>query len=328
MKKIMITGGRPTGKLHLGHYEGAFKPFVDLQEKYKNFFIISDMHMLTTKNTKKEVDTIYDNALNMVIDAIGMGVDPKKTSFYLQSQIPSQAFVFEIFQNYVKIDRVINTASLQEMSKNSSRDDVSLGLVAYPVLEAADIFGIGADIVPVGRDNVDHLLITQAIVKHLNKEFGAKFKIPEYFTPENNRVIGLDGSNKMSKSLNNSIYIRDTDEEVAEKITSMKWYKYGDDELNVVVEYIKIFAPEQYDDLYAKFTKDKLDEKDAKTVLIESLHDLMQPMRERMTPYVEDKEKALKLLHDGSMEAKNIIDASAAKLREAMGMVNLENHLK
>lgn len=323
MKKIMITGGRPTGKLHLGHYEGAFKPFVNLQSNYKNFFIISDMHMLTTKCTKAEIEIIYENAINMVIDAIGMGVDPDATTFYLQSQIPNQSNIFGIFQNYIKIDRLVNTPSLREMSKNSGRDDVSLGLVAYPVLEAADIFGIKADMVPIGKDNVDHLLITQNIIKYLNKEFGANFKIPEYFTPENNHVVGLDGSNKMSKSLNNSIYIRDSEEEVKQKIMGIKWRQYGDAKTNVVIEYMKIFAPDQYNDIYTKFKNGKLKENDAKSILIASLHDIMQPFRERMLPYLNDRQKVLKLLYEGSMIAKEIIDDSTLRLRDAIGMVNL-----
>lgn len=129
MKEIMLSGGRPTGKLHLGHYVGAFKTFADLQENYENYFMISDIHMLTTKSTKKEIDTIFENSINMIIDAIGMGIDPNKTTFYLQSQIPNLSHIFGIFQNYVKIDRVNNTPSLIEMSKHSNQDEVSLGLV-------------------------------------------------------------------------------------------------------------------------------------------------------------------------------------------------------
>ena len=194
MKEIMLSGGRPTGKLHLGHYVGAFKTFADLQENYENYFIISDIHMLTTKSTKQEIDTIFENSINMIIDAIGMEIDPNKTTFYLQSQIPNLSHVFGIFQNYVKIDRVNNTPSLIEMSKHSNQDEVSLGLVAYPVLEAADVFSLKTDVVPVGKDNIDHIMIAQEIIRYLNNEFNSNFKVPRYITTDNNHIVGTDGS--------------------------------------------------------------------------------------------------------------------------------------
>lgn len=328
MKKIMLSGGRPTGKLHLGHYVGAFKTFTNLQEKYDNYFIISDIHMLTTKSTKKEIDTIFENSINMVIDAIGMGIDPKKTTFYLQSQIPSLSHIFGIFQNYVKIDRVSNTPSLLEMSKHSNQDEISLGLVAYPVLEAADVFSLKADVVPVGKDNIDHIIITQDIINCLNKEFNANFKVPKYITTENNHIVGTDGSNKMSKSLDNAIYIRDTHEDVVRKINNMKWINLGEEGLNVVLEYIKIFSPEKFDTINDKYLKGELNEEDAKCLLINILDITLEPMRNRMKPYLEDRTLAFDLLCEGTLKAKKIADKSMLELRQAIGLVDLEKEKK
>ncbi len=326
MSKIMLSGGRPTGKLHLGHYVGAFKTFADMQKDYDNYFIISDIHMLTTKSTKKEIDTIFENSLNMIIDAIGMGIDPKQTTFYLQSQIPYLSHIFGIFQNYVKLDRVNNTPSLVEMSKHSNQDEVSLGLVAYPVLEAADIFALKADIVPVGKDNIDHVVITQNIIKYINEEFGADFKIPDYITTDNNHIVGTDGSNKMSKSLDNAIYIRDSHEEVIRKVNNMKWVDSYENGLNVVMEYIKIFAPDQYECINNAYISNKLTERKAKDILIEVLDNLLTPMRERMKPYLEDREKVFELLYNGTKKVKTIADESMYELREAIGLVDLESH--
>lgn len=325
MKEIMLSGGRPTGKLHLGHYVGAFKTFADIQEKYDNYFIISDVHMLTTKSTKKEIDSIFENSLNMIIDAIGMGIDPQKTTFYLQSQIPNLSHIFGIFQNYVKLDRVNNTPSLLEMSKHSNQTEVSLGLVAYPVLESADVFALQADVVPVGKDNIDHIKIAQEIIKFLNKEFNANFKIPDYITTENNHIVGTDGSNKMSKSLDNAIYIRDTYEDIVRKVKSMKWIIYGENEKNVVIDYLKIFAPKLYDESICKqYINGELSEKVAKEILIKVINDLLEPMRLRMKPYIENKLLAFNLLYNGTKKVKSIADCSMEQLRKVIGLVDLD----
>lgn len=324
MKEIMLSGGRPTGKLHLGHYVGAFKTFADLQENYENYFIISDIHMLTTKSTKQEIDTIFENSINMIIDAIGMGIDPNKTTFYLQSQIPNLSHIFGIFQNYVKIDRVNNTPSLIEMSKHSNQDEVSLGLVAYPVLEAADVFSLKADVVPVGKDNIDHIMIAQEIIRYLNNEFNSNFKIPRYITTDNNHIVGTDGSNKMSKSLDNAIYIRDTHDDVVRKVKKMKWVENGKPEINVVLEYIRIFNSEQYNSINNMYKNNILTEEDAKNILINSLDYVLQPMRDRMKPYLENRKLAFDLLYNGTLKVKKIADESMLELRNAIGLVDLE----
>lgn len=327
MKKIMLSGGRPTGKLHLGHYVGAFKTFADLQENYENYFIISDIHMLTTKSTKKEIDTIFENSLNMIIDAIGMGIDPNKTTFYLQSQIPNLSHIFGIFQNYVKLDRVSNTPSLVEMSKHSNQDEVSLGLAAYPVLEAADVFSLKADIVPVGKDNIDHIIIAQNIINYINGEFNVDFKIPQYITTDNNHIVGTDGSNKMSKSLDNAIYIRDSHEDVVRKVNSMKWCASSSGDINVVMEYLKIFDSIEYESLNDSYLVNELTEKDAKNILIDVLDGILQPMRDRMKPYLEDKNLVFDLLYNGTQIVKKIADQSMIELRNAIGLVDL-NEMK
>lgn len=323
MKKIMLSGGRPTGKLHLGHYVGAFKTFADIQEDYINYFIISDIHMLTTKNSKKDVEIIYENSLNMIIDAIGMGINPNKTTFYLQSQIPNLSYIFGIFQNYVKLDRVNNTPSLLEMSKHSKKDNISLGLAAYPVLEAADIFALNADLVPVGKDNIDHIMITQEIVKYLNQEFSLNFKVPNYITTDNNHIVGTDGSNKMSKSLDNAIYVRDSAEEVIRKVQNMKWTNPGDPKMNVVLEYIKIFNPHIYQPILEKYKLGQMRESIAKEVLADTINTLLEPMRIRMKPYLEDKEKVLELLISGTEKVRDIVDESTNNLRNGLGMIDL-----
>ncbi len=320
MNKIMITGGRPTGRLHLGHYVGAFKTFVNMQNDYTNYFIISDMHMLTTKNKKEDIDSIFNKAVNFVIDAIGMGVDPEKTTFYLQSQIPSLSNIYGIFQNYININRINKVSSLKEMSKHSCKEEMSLGLIGYPVLEAADVFSIGADVVPVGKDNIDHIKITQEIITTLNNEFSMHYKIPEYITTENNYLIGLDGSNKMSKSLDNAIYVRDSIDEVHEKIRKIPWNENNN--INVVREYLKVFYDSDFELIKNKDYDSTLTEKDAKDLLINCIEKKLIPMRKRMEPYLNNRNLVLDILKNGTKQVKCIADNAANELRKGIGLVD------
>ena len=224
----------------------------------------------------------------------------------------------------MKIDRVNNTPSLIEMSKHSNQDEVSLGLVAYPVLEAADVFSLKTDVVPVGKDNIDHIMIAQEIIRYLNNEFNSNFKVPRYITTDNNHIVGTDGSNKMSKSLDNAIYIRDTHDDVVRKVEKMKWVENRKPGINVVLEYIRIFNPEQYDSINNMYKDNILTEGDAKNVLIKSLDIVLQPMRDRMKPYLENRKLAFDLLYNGTLKVKKIADESMLELRNAIGLVDLE----
>ena len=158
----------------------------------------------------------------------------------------------------------------------------------------------------------------------MNNEFNAGFKIPEYITTDNNHIVGTDGSNKMSKSLDNAIYIRDSHDDVVRKVNEMKW-RDEDDGLNVVMEYIRIFAPvSQYETLNSAYLNKELDELEAKRILIDILDNVLQPMRERMKPYLENKKLVFDLLYKGTKKVKKIVDKTTIELRNSIGLVNLE----
>ena len=326
MKEMMLTGARPTGRLHLGHYVGALKNQVALQEKYETFYIISDVHMLTTKSDKKYIEQMYQNTIDMIIDCIGIGMDPNQTTFYLQSNIPEQNNIFCLIQNLIDVKRVENTPSLREMSKHSKEDSVSLGLVAYPVLEAADIIGIGATMVPVGKDNIDHVLVTQEIIKTFNRKYGTNYPLPDFVTSDNNHVVGIDGENKMSKSLNNAINIRDSEQEVKEKIDRMKWVDVNSGEMNVVMEYIKIFCEKNdvYTDVMNRYQNGEDVKAYAKHFLEENINSILEPMRLRMKPYLENPKLIIDILKRGTIRARAIIRNNYKKLRNNMGMIDLK----
>ena len=323
----MLSGGRPTGKLHLGHYMGAFKSLAELQQKYETFFIISDMHMLTTKCSKDNIKSMYENTINMVIDSIGMGISPENTTYYLQSQIPELSNIYGLIQNMTTVDRISKTPSLVEMAKHAKQEEMSLGLLAYPVLEAADVFGMDAKYVPVGKDNVDHIKITQEIIRFINSEYGADFAIPEYITTKNNYVLGIDGSNKMSKSLDNCIYVRDTNDAIANKVNKMQWADVSEMKLNVVMHYLDIFGNQEDRTLIQHFNAgDKQLDKTCRNLLTDRLVSIIEPMHMRMKPFLEDKSVVIELLQNGTDKARSIVQQRQKELFAAMGMINLYRH--
>lgn len=323
----MLSGGRPTGKLHLGHYMGAFKSLAELQQKYETFFIISDMHMLTTKCSKEHIKSMYENTINMVIDSIGMGVSPDNTTYYLQSQIPELSNIYGLIQNMTTVDRISQTPSLKEMAKHAKQEEMSLGLLAYPVLEAADIFGMNAKYVPVGKDNIDHIKITQEIIRFINSEYGAEFDIPEYITTKNNYVLGIDGSNKMSKSLDNCIYVRDTKDTIADKVNKMQWANLGDIKLNVVLHYLEIFGNMEDKVFIRRFNDgDAQLEKSCRNLLKDRLISIIEPMHVRMKPFLNDRSAVSELLQKGTSKAKEIVQQRQKTLFSTMGMIDLYKH--
>ena len=326
MKEIMLTGARPTGDLHLGHYVGAFKNFVDIQKKYECYFVISDIHMLTTKCSPEFISEILDNTRNMVIDSIGMGLDPNKTTFYLQSNIPELAYIFILIQNLIDAERLRQIPSLEEMTQHIGKlNHYSLGLLGYPVLEAADIISIQADCVPVGKDNIDHIKVTQEIASKINSTFKANLKIPNYITSKNNHIVGLDGNHKMSKSLKNAIFVKDSPKEVSEKINKIIWTKSSDSSPNVVIEYLKVFGSENdtVKELLEDFSKDRDIEKASREMLINILNDILSPMHERSYKFKENPHSVDEILAEETKKVRKVVINNLNYLKEKMKLPNL-----
>lgn len=217
-KKTLLTGGRPTGNLHLGHYLGAFKKTVNIHEEYESFFIISNYHMLTTKKTLNDIKNMPTNILGIVAECIAMGMDPKSVNFYIQSNIELMPKLYTFIQNHISVENLIGGETLNEMKSHSS--SFSLGLLGYSVMEAADIIGMGADVVPVGVDNVDHLVVTNSIIDSLNNDYSVNMKKPNVIRSIPTNIVGLDFNNKMSKSLDNCIYLKDTKDIIHKKLNN------------------------------------------------------------------------------------------------------------
>src|SRR3954468_20231681 len=191
--KRMLTGDRPTGKLHVGHYVGSIKNRVELQHDYESFFIIADLHMLTTKNGKEDIAEVAANARMMVLDWLAAGIEPDLATCYLQSAIPEVCEINTIFQNLVTVPRLERMPSLKDMARDAGKEEMPYGLLGYPVLQAADILCLKATLVPVGRDNAAHAEATREIARRFNHLYGDVLPVPELIGAGTPTLVGTDG---------------------------------------------------------------------------------------------------------------------------------------
>ena len=221
-RKRILTGDRPTGRLHLGHYVGSLRHRVRLQDEYECFFIIADLHMLTTKNSREDIAATADNARGLVLDYLGAGIDPAKSTIFLQSAVHETYELALLFGNLVTVPRLARLPSIKDMARAALLDEetIPLGLLGYPVLQAADILLPRAHLVPVGKDNQAHVEITREIARRFNNLYGEVFPIPDDLV-EGDTLPGTDGQGKMSKSLGNAILLSDDAKTVQKKVHGM-----------------------------------------------------------------------------------------------------------
>ncbi len=304
-RKRVLTGDRPTGKLHLGHYVGSLVNRVKLQDQYECFFLIADLHMLTTKPGKEDIEMIDKNAREMVLDYLAVGIDPEKSVIYLQSAVHEVYELNLFFEMLVTLNRVARLPSIKDMARAAQMDEetIPFGLVGYPVLQAADILLPRAHLVPVGKDNVAHVEISREIARRFNRLYDEVFPIPEAMVGEVPTLVGIDGKAKMSKSLGNAIYLSDSPEVVRKKV--MKMYTDpkriradipGTVEGNPVFIYHDVFNPNkgEVEDLKERYRQGRVGDVEVKEKLARALNNFLDPIRERRaeyaarTGYVED----------------------------------------
>ena len=220
-RKRILTGDRPTGKLHLGHYVGSLRNRVRLQDEYECFFIIADLHTLTTKPEKENIEALADNVRSAALDYLACGIDPAKSVIYLQSAVPEVCELAVLFDNLITVPRLSRVPSLKEMAQGAGIEEMPFGLLGYPVLQAGDILMPRAHLVPVGKDNVAHVEVTREIARRFNFLYGETFPVPDVLVSEVGSLVGTDGNAKMSKSLGNAIYLSDDAKTVAKKVMGM-----------------------------------------------------------------------------------------------------------
>jgi tryptophanyl-tRNA synthetase len=220
-RKRILTGDRPTGKLHLGHYVGTLQNRVKLQDRYDCFFIVADLHMLTTQTQKERIEQVAANVRDVVLDNLAAGIDPERSTIFVQSAVPETYELNLIFEMLVSVPRLERMPSLKEMARDANLEVMPFGLLGYPVLQAADILLPRAHLVPVGKDNEAHVEITREIARRFNRLYGEVFPIPDVLLGDVPTLLGTDGQAKMSKSLDNAIYLSDDKETVQQKVMNM-----------------------------------------------------------------------------------------------------------
>ena len=288
MKKRILTGDRPTGKLHLGHYVGTLANRVKLQHEYECYFIIADLHMLTTHYDR--IPNIAENVRELVYDYIGIGIEPDKTTIYLQSLVPEVAELMLLFSMLVTVPRLQRVPTLKDQMIAANFDTATLGLLSYPVLQAADILMVRSQLVPVGKDQASHLEVTREIATRFNSLYGEVFPIPQTMIGEVPTLMGTDGKAKMSKSLDNAIYLSDDPDTVTKKVmrmytdpTRLRATDPGHVEGNPVFQYHDAFNENkaEVEDLKERYTQGKVGDVEVKRLLAAALNRFLDPIRER-----------------------------------------------
>lgn len=337
-KKRILTGDRPTGKLHLGHYVGSLKNRVALQEEYECFFIIADLHTLTTKPEKKDILEMRQHISDVVLDWLACGIDPQKSTIYLQSAIPAVYEMNLIFEMMVSINRLTGLPSLKEMARNAHIEEESIpfGLIGYPVLQTADILMPRAHLVPVGKDNEAHIELARDITRRFNQYYGDVFPLPEVLLSETPTLVGTDGKAKMSKSLDNTIFLSDEKEVVDKKIKRMYTdpkrihaHIPGTVEGNPVFIYHDIFNPnkaevEEYKKRYRAGTISDVEVKDR---LAEVVNTFLDPIRTRRKEFAAQKGYVEKVIYEGTLKMRGVAEETLKEMRGAMGLFGSWNKI-
>ena len=333
----MLTGDRPTGKLHLGHYVGSLANRIKLQHRYECFFIIADLHMLTTKNAREDIAAVTQNARDMVLDALAAGIEPERATFYLQSAIQEVGDLNTLFQNLVTVPRLERVPSLKDMARDAGKDEMPYGLLGYPVLQAADILCVKAHVVPVGKDNAAHVEVTREIARRFNYLYGDVFPVPELVHAENPTLIGTDGRAKMSKSLGNAIALSDEPAVVRKKVMAMytdpnriRADVPGTVEGNPVFAYHDVFNPDrtEVDDLRTRYRGGRVGDVEVKEKLTAALNAFLDPMRERRARYESDKGRVDELIVEGTERTRREVQQTVFDVRKAMGLTGVYTQIR
>ncbi|HHX44343.1 MAG TPA: tryptophan--tRNA ligase [Chloroflexi bacterium] len=337
-KKRILTGDRPTGKLHLGHYVGSLANRVRLQDEYECFFIIADLHTLTTRPEKEHVTALRQNVTDVVLDYLAAGIDPAKSVIYLQSAVPAVYDMNLIFEMLVTLPRLQRVPSIKEMARaaNISDETLPFGLVGYPVLQAADILMPRAHLVPVGKDNEAHVEVSREIARRFNYLYGEVFPIPEVMVGEVPTLVGTDGQAKMSKSLGNAIYLSDDAATVRRKVFSM----YTDPnrisadvpgrvEGNPVFIYHDAFNPNraEVEDLKERYRQGRVGDVEVKEKLTIALNAFLDPIRERRAAIEAKSGYVERVIYEGTLRAAEEGEATLREMKRAMGLTGLWNRI-
>ncbi len=326
-KGRLLTGDRPTGRLHLGHYVGSLENRLRLQEEYECFFLIADYHVLTTGADRTR--EIARNIEDLVLDYLSVGIDPARSTIYLQSLVPEVAVLHLIFTMLTTVPRLQRVPTLKEVMRDLKLETATVGLLSYPVLQAADILMVRADVVPVGKDQASHLEVTREIARRFNELYGPVFPEPETVTGRVGTLVGTDGQAKMSKSLDNAIYLSDDAATVAKKISGMFTDPTrihptdpGHVEGNPVFIYHDAFNKDMAEvaELKERYRKGTVGDVEVKKRLTRALNEFLDPIRERRARFAADPRRLDEVIVEGSRRARREAQETLNLCLEKMGM--------
>jgi tryptophanyl-tRNA synthetase len=321
-KKRILSGMRPTGKLHIGHLVGALENWVTLQNEYNNFHLIADYHALTTNLDSSE---LYQNSIDMVIDWLSAGIDPSKSPIFRQSQIKEHTELHLIFSMLITTARLERNPTLKDQIRDLNMDSVVYGHLGYPVLQAADILLYKGEVVPVGEDQVPHIEITREIARRFNMQWGNVFPEPEPKLTKFARLAGLDGNQKMSKSLGNTILLSDSPEEIQKKMKSavtdtqkIRRNDPGRPDVCVVFSYHQKFNQPEEMQIRKDCESGALGCVDCKKNCAAKVAEFLAPLREKRLHYEQHMKEVKEILADGEHRAKEVAVTTMNEVRSAM----------
>lgn len=329
MKRI-LTGDTPTGKLHLGHFVGTLENRAKLQNEYEMFILFADTHALTTLSSSPKVISEYTR--EVLLDNLSVGLDPKNVTFFSESAIPQIYEIAAIFSMYVSHNRALRNPTIKdEIISKGLGDQFSLGFINYPIYQAADILCVKGQLVPVGKDQEAHLEQTREIAREINKLTGSDtFPEPEALIGRVGKLVGTDGNPKMGKSLNNTIYLSDSREEVERRVMNMYTDPKrihptdpGTVEGNPVFVYLDTFASEKdrdkIEDYKDKYKKGEVGDVEVKKFLVNVLNDFLDPIRERRERYEKQPDLIASILDEGNSKVRKISTETLEELKHKLG---------
>ena len=321
-KKRILSGMRPTGKLHIGHYVGALENWVKLQDEYESFHLIADYHVLTTSLRN---DDIYKNTIEMLIDWLAAGLDPIKSPFFRQSQIKEHTELHLLFSMLVTAARLERNPTVKEQVRDLNIENVSYGHLGYPVLQSADILLYKGAAVPVGEDQVPHIEITREIARRFNSTYDIVFPEPEALLTKFSRLPGLDGDAKMSKSLNNTILLSDQKEEVEKKLRKavtdpqkLRRNDPGRPDVCLVFTYHNKFNPSEVDEIRSGCESGALGCVDCKMKCSQNINVFLEPIIEKRNYFDKNLDEVKDILKDGELRGKKVAEQTMDDVHKAM----------
>lgn len=326
-KKRSLTGDRPTGKLHLGHYIGSLQNRLKLQDEgYEQYIMIADVQALSAHAQNPEL--VRKNVLELALDYLAVGIDPKKTTIFIQSLVPEIAELTMYFLNLVTVSRLGQNPTVKtEMKEKGFVKSVPAGFYVHPVNQAADILAFHPDVVPVGSDQLPMIEQTNELAEKFNRTYVEIFKKVKPVISGTPRLVGIDGKAKMSKSLGNAIFLSDSEKQIREKIKNMytdpKHIHVKDPgkvEGNVVFAYMDAFAPNRAEiaDLKKRYRKGGLGDVEIKNRLSDIVCGVIAPIRERREKLARDPEVVMRILRKGTKQARAKAARTLLEVRRAM----------